>query len=133
MWVVASAQCPLASARFSSQSVGVQAIGGHRSGSSWWGGEGAPFWGRWAPLRHPWPLAALDTSNVMVKKQVFELLAALCIYSPEGHALALDALDHYKVSGGVAGAPGQGLGRTLTPGLPADGVQPPVPLQRHHE
>ncbi|XP_069921461.1 inverted formin-2 isoform X4 [Oryctolagus cuniculus] len=39
---------------------------------------------------------ALDTSNVMVKKQVFELLAALCIYSPAGHALALDALDHYK-------------------------------------
>lgn len=46
----------------------------------------------------PRPLAALDTSNVMVKKQVFELLAALCIYSPEGHMLALDALDHYKVS-----------------------------------
>ncbi|NP_001084562.1 inverted formin-2 [Xenopus laevis] len=40
---------------------------------------------------------ALDTSNVMVKKQVFELLAALCIYSPEGHALCLDALEHYKV------------------------------------
>lgn len=39
---------------------------------------------------------ALDTSNVMVKKQVFELLAALCIYSPDGHALTLDALDHYK-------------------------------------
>uniref|UniRef100_A0A8D2J3W9 Inverted formin, FH2 and WH2 domain containing n=1 Tax=Varanus komodoensis TaxID=61221 RepID=A0A8D2J3W9_VARKO len=39
---------------------------------------------------------ALDTSNVMVKKQVFELLAALCIYSAEGHALALDALDHFK-------------------------------------
>ncbi|XP_063296032.1 inverted formin-2 isoform X3 [Pelobates fuscus] len=39
---------------------------------------------------------ALDTSNVMVKKQVFELLAALCIYSTEGHALALDALQHYK-------------------------------------
>ncbi|KAE8586855.1 hypothetical protein XENTR_v10021783 [Xenopus tropicalis] len=39
---------------------------------------------------------ALDTSNVMVKKQVFELLAALCIYSPEGHALSLDALEHYK-------------------------------------
>lgn len=34
---------------------------------------------------------------MMVKKQVFELLAALCMYSPEGHALALDALDHYKV------------------------------------
>lgn len=44
----------------------------------------------------------------MVKKQVFELLAALCIYSPEGHALALDALDHYKVSGGLAGG---GAGR----------------------
>ncbi|XP_065762926.1 inverted formin-2 isoform X2 [Muntiacus reevesi] len=39
---------------------------------------------------------ALDTSNMMVKKQVFELLAALCIYSAEGHALTLDALDHYK-------------------------------------
>ncbi|XP_073494740.1 inverted formin-2 isoform X2 [Phyllobates terribilis] len=39
---------------------------------------------------------ALDTSNVMVKKQVFELIAALCMYSPEGHALALDALEHYK-------------------------------------
>lgn len=34
----------------------------------------------------------------MVKKQVFELLAALCIYSSDGHTLALDALDHYKAS-----------------------------------
>lgn len=51
-----------------------------------------------SPLRGPLPPAALDTSNMMVKKQVFELLAALCIYSPEGHALTLDALDHYKVS-----------------------------------
>ncbi|MEE6493857.1 hypothetical protein FKM82_016955 [Ascaphus truei] len=40
---------------------------------------------------------ALDTSNVMVKKQVFELFAALCMYSTEGHILALDALQHYKV------------------------------------
>ncbi|KAM9069879.1 inverted formin-2 isoform X1 [Sarcophilus harrisii] len=40
---------------------------------------------------------ALDTSNVMVKKQVFELLAALSIYSPEGHKQTLDALDHYKM------------------------------------
>ncbi|XP_043373679.1 inverted formin-2 isoform X2 [Dermochelys coriacea] len=39
---------------------------------------------------------ALDTSNVMVKKQVFDLLAALFIYSLDGHAMALDALDHYK-------------------------------------
>uniref|UniRef100_A0A672K1Q5 Inverted formin 2 n=1 Tax=Sinocyclocheilus grahami TaxID=75366 RepID=A0A672K1Q5_SINGR len=39
---------------------------------------------------------ALDTSNTMVKKQVFELLAALSMFSSEGHRLALDALDHYK-------------------------------------
>ncbi|KAL6478059.1 hypothetical protein MHYP_G00138940 [Metynnis hypsauchen] len=39
---------------------------------------------------------ALDTSNTMVKKQVFELLAALSMFSVEGHRLALDALDHYK-------------------------------------
>ncbi|XP_020485642.3 inverted formin-2 isoform X2 [Labrus bergylta] len=39
---------------------------------------------------------ALDTSNIMVKKQVFELLAALSMFSAEGHRLALDALDHYK-------------------------------------
>lgn len=45
----------------------------------------------------------------MVKKQVFELLAALCIYSPEGHMLTLDALDHYKVSlGGPWGLGGPG-------------------------
>ncbi|NWS37129.1 INF2 protein, partial [Probosciger aterrimus] len=44
---------------------------------------------------------ALDTTNVMVKKQIFELLAALCIYSSDGHALALDALDHYKASVGL--------------------------------
>ena len=55
--------------------------------------EGAP-----SPSERPLPPAALDTSNMMVKKQVFELLAALCIYSPEGHVLSLDALDHYKVS-----------------------------------
>uniref|UniRef100_A0A8C9SVE7 Inverted formin 2 n=1 Tax=Scleropages formosus TaxID=113540 RepID=A0A8C9SVE7_SCLFO len=39
---------------------------------------------------------ALDTSNIMVKKQVFELLAALSIFSADGYNLALDALDHYK-------------------------------------
>ncbi|XP_049597276.1 inverted formin-2 isoform X4 [Syngnathus scovelli] len=39
---------------------------------------------------------ALDTSNTMVKKQVFELLAALSMFSTEGHRLALDALEHYK-------------------------------------
>ena len=44
---------------------------------------------------------ALDTSNTMVKKQVFELLAALSMFSSDGHRLALDALDHYKVMLGV--------------------------------
>ncbi|XP_059488775.1 inverted formin-2 isoform X2 [Neocloeon triangulifer] len=39
---------------------------------------------------------ALDTNNATVKKQVFELLSALCVYSPEGYARALDALDFYK-------------------------------------
>ncbi|XP_061897984.1 inverted formin-2 isoform X2 [Entelurus aequoreus] len=39
---------------------------------------------------------ALDTSNTMVKMQVFELLAALSMFSTDGHRLALDALDHYK-------------------------------------
>lgn len=41
--------------------------------------------------------AALDTANVTVKKQVFELLSALCVYNEEGHARALDTLEHYKV------------------------------------
>lgn len=49
----------------------------------------------------PFP-AALDTSNTMVKKQVFELLAALSMFSSEGHRLALDALDHYKASASLA-------------------------------
>ncbi|XP_067097783.1 inverted formin-2-like isoform X1 [Osmerus mordax] len=39
---------------------------------------------------------ALDTSNTMVKMQVFELLAALSLFSPQGHHLALDALEYYK-------------------------------------
>ncbi|MCJ8737056.1 hypothetical protein PDJAM_G00019400 [Pangasius djambal] len=41
---------------------------------------------------------ALDTSNIMVKKQVFELLAALSMFAAEGYMLALDSLDHYKAS-----------------------------------
>ncbi|XP_055741057.1 inverted formin-2-like isoform X2 [Salvelinus fontinalis] len=39
---------------------------------------------------------ALDTSNTMVKMQVFELLAALALFNPQGHHLAMDALEHYK-------------------------------------
>ncbi|XP_029282144.1 inverted formin-2-like [Cottoperca gobio] len=39
---------------------------------------------------------ALDTSNVMVKMQVFELLAAFALFDPQGCSLVLDALEHYK-------------------------------------
>lgn len=41
--------------------------------------------------------AALDTKNLIVKKQVFELLSALCAYSGEGYERALQTLEHYKV------------------------------------
>lgn len=34
----------------------------------------------------------------MVKKQVFELLSALCLYSSRGYYLALDAFENYRVS-----------------------------------
>ena len=40
--------------------------------------------------------SALDTTNVQIKKQVFELLSALCVYSSEGYNRALEALEHYK-------------------------------------
>ncbi|XP_055601838.1 FH2 domain-containing protein 1 isoform X2 [Uranotaenia lowii] len=39
---------------------------------------------------------ALDTSNVTVKKQVFELLSALCAYSSNGYKRAIETLEHYK-------------------------------------
>ena len=41
-------------------------------------------------------MTALDTPNVTVKKQVLELLSALCVYNAEGYNRALDALDHYR-------------------------------------
>lgn len=41
---------------------------------------------------------ALDTNNTVVKKQVLELLSALCVYSPDGYLRALEALENYKVS-----------------------------------
>ncbi|KAM7368469.1 hypothetical protein PAMP_014682 [Pampus punctatissimus] len=41
-------------------------------------------------------IQALDTSNIMVKMQVFELLAALALFDPQGRHLTLDAFDHYK-------------------------------------
>uniref|UniRef100_T1IRH5 FH2 domain-containing protein n=1 Tax=Strigamia maritima TaxID=126957 RepID=T1IRH5_STRMM len=40
--------------------------------------------------------AALDTNNVSVKKQVFELLSALCMYNAEGYCRTLEALENYK-------------------------------------
>ncbi|CAG5120636.1 unnamed protein product [Candidula unifasciata] len=39
---------------------------------------------------------AMDTNSAMVKKQVVELLSALCMYSQEGYRLALDALETFK-------------------------------------
>jgi hypothetical protein len=42
----------------------------------------------------------LDSANKLVKVQVFELLSALCLYSEEGHTLALDALNNYKKTKG---------------------------------
>ncbi|KAF6017613.1 form3 [Bugula neritina] len=39
---------------------------------------------------------ALDTTNTVVKKQVIELLSALCVYSSEGYDRALSALQHFK-------------------------------------
>ena len=39
---------------------------------------------------------ALDTTDVQIKKQVFELLSALSVYSAEGYKRALEALEHYK-------------------------------------
>ncbi|XP_033111199.1 inverted formin-2-like [Anneissia japonica] len=39
---------------------------------------------------------ALNAENVSVKKQVFELLSALCLYSQEGYVRAIDALENYK-------------------------------------
>ena len=40
---------------------------------------------------------AMDTTNVMIKKQVLELLSAVLMYNETGYSLALDALDFYKV------------------------------------
>jgi len=42
--------------------------------------------------------SALDTQNTSVKKQVFDLLSALCKHSREGYACAIGTLDFYKVN-----------------------------------
>ncbi|CAL1291890.1 unnamed protein product [Larinioides sclopetarius] len=41
-------------------------------------------------------VTALDTDDIPVKKQVFELLSALCVYRPDGYLRALETLEHYK-------------------------------------
>ncbi|CAL1536507.1 unnamed protein product [Lymnaea stagnalis] len=41
-------------------------------------------------------IKAMDTNNAMVKKQVVELLSALCMYSVDGYKLAMDALETFK-------------------------------------
>lgn len=41
--------------------------------------------------------SALDTQKATVKKQVFELLSALCAYNSEGYARAIETLEFYKV------------------------------------
>ena len=46
--------------------------------------------------------SALDTANTTVKKQVFELLSALCVYNADGYHRTLDALEHYKSLKGEA-------------------------------
>ncbi|XP_053615394.1 inverted formin-2 isoform X2 [Plodia interpunctella] len=40
--------------------------------------------------------AALSSPAAPVKKQVFELLSALCVYNADGYARAVDTLDRYK-------------------------------------
>ncbi|CAL8104840.1 unnamed protein product [Orchesella dallaii] len=40
--------------------------------------------------------SALESKNFVVKKQVFELLSALCVYSNDGYARTLEAIDYYK-------------------------------------
>ncbi|CAH2053977.1 unnamed protein product, partial [Iphiclides podalirius] len=41
--------------------------------------------------------AALTSPAAPVKKQVFELLSALCVYNADGYARAVDTLERYKV------------------------------------
>lgn len=40
---------------------------------------------------------ALDSGNVLPKKQVFEMLAVICVYGNRGYGIVLDALQHFKV------------------------------------
>lgn len=44
-------------------------------------------------------ISALNTDNEATKKQVFELLSALCVYSKDGTTYALETLAHLQVGG----------------------------------
>ncbi|PRD36115.1 UNVERIFIED_CONTAM: inf2 [Trichonephila clavipes] len=43
-------------------------------------------------------IQGLDSGNVAVKKQAFELLSALCVYKAEGYQRALETLEHYRTN-----------------------------------
>lgn len=40
----------------------------------------------------------LDSRNVLLKIQIWELLSAMCVFNEEGHTTVLEALEHYRVS-----------------------------------
>ena len=40
----------------------------------------------------------LDSRNVLLKIQIWELLSAMCVFNEEGHTTVLEALEFYKVS-----------------------------------
>lgn len=51
--------------------------------------------------RYSRTISALDTACASVKKQVVELLSALCVYSQDGRQRAIDTLHEYQVPGSL--------------------------------
>lgn len=47
---------------------------------------------------YPCSVPALGSSDVPLKKQVFEILAALSVYSKDGYVRAMQVLEQFKVS-----------------------------------
>ena len=43
-------------------------------------------------------VTAMSTKNALIKKQVVDLLSAVCVYSTAGHGAALDALDYFMMT-----------------------------------
>nr|CAD7438931.1 unnamed protein product [Timema bartmani] len=52
-------------------------------------------------ISSPFYCSLLSSRNPTVKLQVWELLCAVCMASPRGHSMALDALQHFKESQGL--------------------------------